>query len=89
MKRRAPIAARAALFDVGPAGEQWTGSRALVPWTPGRCPQCGGQDLRETTVGEYPLLRAGGYGAARETVTQTHSCGYWRTIRTTEVNPRW
>ena len=87
MARKQVVGARAALFDVGPTGEQWTGSRALVPWTPGRCPDCAGSELRPVTVAEPTLFRHAGYGATRETVVEVCRCGYRRTVRTTEVRP--
>lgn len=88
-RRRTRGSAGPALFDVGPAGDVWTGSTALVPWTPGKCPQCAGEGLETLTLGEPALFRHGGYGATRETVLELHACGYRREVRTTEVNPRW
>jgi hypothetical protein len=83
------MGARAALFDTGPSGELWTGSRALVPWTPGRCPDCAGDELRQVTVAEPTLFRHGGYGATRATTVDVcGGCGYRRTVNVTELSPR-
>ena len=50
------------------------------------CPNCGDK-IRESTWTEQPILRHGGYGAARKTVRQICDCGYAFTIEISEVKP--
>lgn len=62
----------------------------LVHIEPGRCPTCGAPTVREQ-VQEQPLLRHGGYGAARRTVTEhceNRTCGWWLTTDISEERPR-
>jgi len=64
-------------------------SSALVPLSPGRCPSCGSTTVREA-VQEQPLLRHGGYGAARRTVTDhcsSPTCQWWLTTDISEERP--
>jgi len=61
----------------------------LVAVDPGRCPTCGAPTVREQ-VQEQPLLRHGGYGAARRTVTEhcdNPTCRWWLTIDISEERP--
>jgi len=51
------------------------------------CPRCGGE-LTEAVYREEPLLRGGGYGAARRTRRWTCPCGFGYTSDVTEVRPR-
>ena len=85
--RRSVVGARAALFDMGPTGEQWTGSRALVPFPRGICPDCG-DAFAELSVSQGALFRHGGYGATERTVVDRCFCGYRLVREITEVNPR-
>lgn len=87
MTRSTVRGARASLFETGPAGEVWTGSRALVPFPAGVCPECAGE-LRLRGVFEPTLFRHGGHGATRETVAEVCACGYQGRRQTTEVSPR-
>lgn len=60
-----------------------------VPVESGRCPACGAPTVREQ-VQEQPLLRHGGYGAARRTVTEhceNPSCRWWLTTDISEERP--
>lgn len=64
-------------------------SAELVTIEPGRCPSCGAATVREA-VQEQPLLRHGGYGAARRTVTEhceNHYCRWWLTTDISEERP--
>lgn len=64
------------LFGARPRRSPWTGSRALVAVDPDRCPVCGAGLTTERVV-EEPLLRHGGYGAARAvTVRRCAPCRY-------------
>ena len=80
--------ARTALFDVGPSGEEWKGSRALVPFPRGICPSCG-DPFDALSVAQGALFRHGGYGATERTVVDRCWCGYRLVREVTEVNPRW
>ena len=62
-------------------------SKELVCIEPGRCPSCGVATVREI-VQEQPLLRHGGYGAARRTVTDhCPTCNWWLTSDVSEERP--
>lgn len=62
---------------------------ALVQVEVGRCPACGTSTHREV-VQEQPLVRHGGYGAARRTVTEhcpNAKCRWWLTTDVSEERP--
>ena len=64
-------------------------SASLVRIEVGRCPSCGSSTEREQ-VKEEPLLRHGGYGAARRTITESCSnptCRWWLTTDVSEERP--
>lgn len=76
----------AVLFDAPPDRPTCTD---LVPVDTSRCPNCDGP-TRVLVVHEPPLLRHGGYGAARKTlrVLCTARCCDWRLVReVSEVKP--
>lgn len=74
------------LFDPT-AKTRWTGSRALVPIDRATCPSCGGH-LREIRMTELALLRHGGYGASRETVSVSCvRCPWLLVVEVSEVRP--
>jgi hypothetical protein len=76
---------RERLFDVT-SKERWTGSRALVPLPDDACPECGG-DVDSETVDQRPLLRHGGYGAAKRTTMRHCRCGWRMESERSEVKP--
>lgn len=51
-----------------------------------RCPECDGE-LDTVTTEEPALLRHGGYGAMRTTVSVHCRCGYYRTNAVSELRP--
>jgi len=62
---------------------------SLVAIPPDLCPRCG-HFTREVIVEEPALLRHGGYGATRQTVTvvcDTDGCGWTHTPRSGEIAP--
>jgi hypothetical protein len=64
-------------------------STELVRIEPGHCPTCGAPTQRDV-VQEQPLLRHGGYGAARRTVTENctrTTCSWWLTVDISEERP--
>ncbi len=66
----------------------WGGSKAIVPIVSNRCPRCGSAEMHPQTITEQPLLRHGGYGAARETVTLYCAlCPYYVTTSVGETRP--
>jgi hypothetical protein len=70
-------------------GTMRAASTELVRVEPGRCPACGAPTERDV-VQEQPLLRHGGYGAARRTVTESCSrttCHWWLTCDISEERP--
>lgn len=73
------------LFDVE-AKERWSGSCALVVVPPDACPSCGGA-LDTETVDQRPLLRHGGYGAAKRTTVRHCPCGWRMQSEHGEVKP--
>lgn len=73
------------LFEVE-AKERWTGSRALVVLAPDACPSCGGP-LDVESVDQRPLLRHGGYGAAKRTTMRHCRCGWRMQSESSEVKP--
>lgn len=73
------------LFDVA-RKTRWSGSRALVPLDPERCPSCGaGLDL--DVVAQGALFFHGGYGAAELTVTRHCRCGWRLEAERSETRP--
>lgn len=75
----------ARLFDVG-VKDRWTGSRALVPLPADTCPDCA-MPLDSETVDQRPLLRHGGYGAARRSTVRHCRCGWRMVSEDSEVRP--
>jgi hypothetical protein len=70
-------------------GAAMNASVELVRIEPGRCPACGAATVREE-IHEQPLLRHGGYGTARRTVTDHCSereCRWWLTSDVSEERP--
>lgn len=67
--------------------ERYTGTREVVPVPDDACPECGGTDLHRFEQIEAPLLRHGGYGAARRTVTVSCRCGWLIESERSEVHP--
>lgn len=57
-----------------------------VPVDPACCPDCG-TPLDVMTVTEAPLLRHGGYGAARRSVTRRCRCGWALIAEVEEQRP--
>lgn len=76
---------RERLFDIE-GKERWTGSRSLVVLPPDACPECG-SGLDEETVDQRPLLRHGGYGAAKRTTMRHCRCGWRMQSESSEVKP--
>lgn len=78
---------RTRLFDVAHK-HRWTGSRALVPISPNRCPSCG--FVTDTTaIGQLSLFLHGGYGATEETTRRyCHGCGWSMVAAVNSRNPR-
>lgn len=58
----------------------------LVVTDPTRCPECG-SELARQTASEPALVRSGGYGATRETVTAWCGCGWALTVAISETRP--
>ncbi len=59
----------------------------IVAIEAGVCPECGAPLVRSNFT-EYPLLRGGGYGAARQTVASACViCGWGHTHAVGEVRP--
>jgi hypothetical protein len=67
--------------------KRWTGSRALVPLDPERCPACGQVTETEEVV-EMALLVHGGYGANRSSKRRHCRCGWSLLAEVVETNPR-
>jgi len=63
---------------------------ALACTDPDACPSCT-EAVGELTMTEAPLLRHGGYGAARATTLRwcrDPDCGWWLVTDVSEVDPR-
>lgn len=74
--------------DLRPRRKRWTGSKALVPLSPHRCPACG-YALDSAGVGQLALFFHGGYGATQVTTRRyCHGCGWSLVSSVDEVNPR-
>lgn len=85
MPRRA-----ARLFDVEAKARRERGSTDLVALDPAVCPDCGAATV-PMTVHEPALLRHGGYGATRRTITMRCvgvRCSWSMETDVTEVNPK-
>jgi hypothetical protein len=77
------------LFDV-PEKRRIEGCTDLVPLDRERCPDCG-SDLGVITLDEPALVRHGGYGATRQTITVhclNEECRWFLRRSVTETNPR-
>ena len=61
-------------------------SAELVVQEAARCPRCGARIEREVVTAQ-PLLRHGGYGAARRTVSEWCSCGWRLVVDVSEERP--
>lgn len=75
-------------LDIGWVPERAKMGRALMP-IGADCPACGAA-LETVEATEEPLLRHGGYGAARRTTTRLCSdpeCRWWLTSEIGEVRP--
>jgi hypothetical protein len=66
---------------------RYTGTREVVAVDPDVCPSCGGTDLHRFEQIEPALLRHGGYGAAKRTVTSSCPCGWLLEVERSEVHP--
>lgn len=77
------------LFGEHHRRDRYTGSLALVHVpTDSSCPRCG-QPTHDETFWEPALLRHGGYGATRRTITRTCTgdCPWSVTVEVTEERP--